>query len=319
MEIERLPLGQSLADKHRAAELKWRGMPPGLPLDMADTIMLGLRSGERTLADYYRDASGEHYMCSLDRLKKHCDLNPAWAEEARRLSAKTTNRRKSTNGWLTNLTICKNGLHAMTPDNLKVATWGRRLCKACFEANTRRAKTLSDGAKAKIMSAVAAGATISQLAHGRLPGGKKTKYLAPYKNIKVTRIIDPEFDAFLSSRLPVNSHRGRSRSIAIRQARAQTSVARQEQNDYHAIRSLICESNPHRDDIVARIFEDMLGGTLKREEVPIRVKAYIAEFNRLYPTKYAKFGNSPLVSLDEVMFDDGSTTRGDTVSRSLWD
>jgi hypothetical protein len=82
MEIERLPLGQSLANKHRAAELKWRGMPPGLPLDMADTIMLGLRSGERTLADCYRDAGGEHYMCSLDRLKKHCDLNPAWAEEA---------------------------------------------------------------------------------------------------------------------------------------------------------------------------------------------------------------------------------------------
>lgn len=29
MEIERLPLGQYLADKHRAAELRWRGMPPG--------------------------------------------------------------------------------------------------------------------------------------------------------------------------------------------------------------------------------------------------------------------------------------------------
>jgi len=169
------------------------------------------------------------------------------------------------------------------------------------------------------MSAVAAGATISQLAHGRLPGGKKTKYLAPYKNIKVTRTIDPEFDAFLSSRLPVNSQSGRSRSIVIRQTRAQTSVARQEQNDYHAIRSLISESNPHRDDIVARIFEDLLDGKLEREEVPARVKVYIAELNKLYPTKYAKFGNSLLVSLDEMMFDDGSTTRGDTVSRGLWD
>jgi hypothetical protein len=319
MEIKLLPLGQSPSDKHRAAELKWRGMPPGLPPEMADNIMLGLRSGERTLADYYRDTSGEHYMCSLDRLKKHCDLNPVWAEEARRLSAKTTNRRRSANCWLTNLTICKNGLHAMTPDNLKIATWGRRLCKACFEANTRRATTLSDGAKARIMSAVAAGATMSQLAHGRLPGGKKTKYLAPYKSIKVTRTIDPEFDAFLSSRLPVNSQSGRSRSIVIRQTRAQTSVARQEQNDYHAIRSLISESNPHRDDIVARIFEDLLDGKLEREEVPARVKVYIAELNKLYPTKYAKFGNSLLVSLDEMMFDDGSTTRGDTVSRGLWD
>jgi hypothetical protein len=39
----------------------------------------------------------------------------------------------------------------------------------------------------------------------------------------------------------------------------------------------------------------------------------------MYPTKYAKFGNSPLVSLDEVLFDDGNTTRGDTVSRGLWE
>jgi hypothetical protein len=319
MEIELLPLGQSLSDRLRASAFKWQGRPPGLPPDMADTIMLGLRSGERTLADYYRSAGSEHYMCSLDRLKKHCDLNPAWAEEARRLSAKTTNRRKSTNGWLSNLTICKNRLHAMTPDNVKVATWGRRLCKACFEATKRRATTLSDEAKTKIMSAVAAGATMSLLAHGKLPGGKKTKYLAPHKNIQVTRKLDPEFDAFLSSRLPLNSQISRSRSFGIRHTRAQTSAVRQEQNDYHAIRSLISESNPHRDDIVARIFEDMLMGALKREDVRARLTDYTAEFNKLFPTKYAKFGNSPLVSLDEVMFEDGSTTRGDTVSRGLWD
>jgi hypothetical protein len=39
----------------------------------------------------------------------------------------------------------------------------------------------------------------------------------------------------------------------------------------------------------------------------------------MYPTKYRKFGGSPLVSLDEVLFDDGTATRGDTVSRGLWD
>jgi hypothetical protein len=82
---------------------------------------------------------------------------------------------------------------------------------------------------------------------------------------------------------------------------------------------LIPESNPHRDDIVARIFEDLLGDTLKREEVPIRIKVYVAELNKLYPTKYAKFGGARLVSLDEMLFEDGSTTRGDTVSRGLWD
>jgi hypothetical protein len=82
---------------------------------------------------------------------------------------------------------------------------------------------------------------------------------------------------------------------------------------------MIPEQNPHRDDIVARIFEDLLSGSLKREEVPARVKVYIAELNKLYPTKYAKFGNSLLLSLDEVLFEDGSMTRGDTVTSGFWD
>jgi hypothetical protein len=38
----------------------------------------------------------------------------------------------------------------------------------------------------------------------------------------------------------------------------------------------------------------------------------------MFPTKFAKFGDSQLVSLDEVMFDGGTATRGDTVSRGLW-
>jgi hypothetical protein len=59
--------------------------------------------------------------------------------------------------------------------------------------------------------------------------------------------------------------------------------------------------------------------SLRREDVRARVKQFIAAHNRMYPTKYAKFGDSPLVSLDEVLFEDGSTTRGDTVSRGLWD
>ena len=63
----------------------------------------------------------------------------------------------------------------------------------------------------------------------------------------------------------------------------------------------------------------MFDGSLKREDVKARIQTYITAHNRMFPTKYAKFGDSPLVSLDEVLFEDGSMTRGDTISRSLWD
>jgi hypothetical protein len=76
---------------------------------------------------------------------------------------------------------------------------------------------------------------------------------------------------------------------------------------------------PDKDDVVGAIFEDLLTGSLKPEEVRARVHAYITAHNRMFPTKYAKFGDSLLVSLDEVLFEDGTATRGDTVSRGLWD
>ena len=74
---------------------------------------------------------------------------------------------------------------------------------------------------------------------------------------------------------------------------------RDDNNDYYKIRAIIPESNPFRDDIVARIFDDMLSGRLNRGELPTRIKTYVAEFNRLFPTKFAKFGDSQLLSLDE--------------------
>ena len=77
---------------------------------------------------------------------------------------------------------------------------------------------------------------------------------------------------------------------------------------------------PGRDDVVSDIFEAILdGSSLRREDVRTRIQAYITAHNRMYPTKFGKFGDARLFSLDEVMFKDGSMTRGDTVSRGLWD
>ena len=74
-----------------------------------------------------------------------------------------------------------------------------------------------------------------------------------------------------------------------------------------------------RDDIAQSILMALLEGTLQRDQVNGRIRQFVAEHNRMFPTKYAKFGDSPLVSLDEVLFEDGTTTRGDNVSRGLWD
>jgi hypothetical protein len=322
MENAPLPLGQSLADKHRAAELKWRGMPPGLPPEMAEAIMLGLRSGERTLADYYRDTSGPHYSCSLDRLNKHCGLNPAWAEEARRLSAQTTIRRKRDNGWLTNLTVCRNGLHAMTPDNIKETSWGRRLCKACSQANSRRvASPLTEQEKQRVKDAIAAGATLSTIIRGRLPGGKKTQPFAVYKDIAHARKTDAAFDAFVSSHLPENRRRNVAAGYKLHLQRLARSQREQDAKDYFEIATMIPRWFPEQDkfDVVNDVMAELSAGKITRDELRVRIKFYMGQATKMFAPKFRKFGDAKLVSLDEVLFDDGSATIGDTVSRGLWD
>jgi hypothetical protein len=134
--------------------------------------------------------------------------------------------------------------------------------------------------------------------------------LAPHNKFYYPRRANPEFDQFVREHSKENNSRGQR----IRQTRVRNAAVRDDNNGYYKIREMIPLSNPHDDDIMARIFEDLLGGTLKRQDVPARIKGYIAELNKLYPTKYAKFGNSLLASLEEVMFDDGSTTRARTLA-----
>ena len=98
-----------------------------------------------------------------------------------------------------------------------------------------------------------------------------------------------------------------------------TTAARKEANDFRSILALLPNYILGRDDVAQDIFLAVFDGSLKREDIQKRVKWHIADHNKRFPTKYAKFGDSPLVSLDAVMFDGGTSTRGDYVSRGLWE
>jgi hypothetical protein len=109
------------------------------------------------------------------------------------------------------------------------------------------------------------------------------------------------------------------RGQQLRRLQDKNEAIREQNNDYFKIRAMVPANLPDRDDIVSAIFEDLLSGVLVRGQVKSRVQTYIASHNRMFPTRYRKFGDSQLLSLDEVLFDDGTATRGDTVSRGLWD
>jgi hypothetical protein len=255
-------------------------------------------------------------MVSADRFKKHCELNPIWAAEARRIS--DANGRRGRGVLLRQRTHCKNGHSLEGAFVRQYRGWTIRACKICESIRRNRGGIVKPEVLTAVRAALDRGVTVNQIIHGNPTGGgakNPTLRIVDASALARYRRENPEFDQFVKRAVVRNNARGQK----IRYSRARTATVRDNNNDYHAIRSLIPQCNPHRDDIVARIFEDLLSGTFKRDEVRARVGVYVAELNRLYPTKYAKFGGARLLSLDEVLFEDGSTTRGDTVWRGLWD
>ena len=170
----------------------------------------------------------------------------------------------------------------------------------------------------KVKDALRRGASLGQITSGKPTGGGKMNrslVIARFKVVKRYRQENPDFDRFVAAAIADSNSVGQR----IRHQRRLNAAKRQEINDYHSIRAMLPASFPGKDDVVSTIFEDLLTGALKREDVKARVQSYIAAHNRMFPTKFARFGDSPLVSLDEVMFEDGSATRGDSVSRGLWE
>jgi len=138
MEIERLPLGQSLADKHRAAELKWRGKPPGIPPEMATEFMEKLKAGSTVRKLTGGGKKLGPAMVSYDRFKKHCELHPVWAVQARGISDARLGKGCRTR----NLTHCPSG-HPYSGDNLFISKEGRR-CRICYDRSHNENRTMSE-------------------------------------------------------------------------------------------------------------------------------------------------------------------------------
>ena len=301
----------SHADRCRAGTLKWQGKPPGIPPELAVELMAKLKAGSTV-----RKLTGGGVLgpaiVSYARFKTHCEMHPDWAAEARRISKVNGDAGKGAR--LAKRTHCANG-HAFAEHGRECHTngWNIRQCRACEKIRYDRGGILKQDVIEKVRAALENGLTIRDLT------GTGPTRLIKHNTFARCRRENPDFDRLVLETAPDNRKRAMQLSVKRRASHRRSQAAREERNDYHAIMGMLPPNFPDKGDVVARIFEDLLTGALKREDIGTRLKAYIAEHNRLYPVKYAKFGNSPLVSLDEVLFDDGTATRGDNVIRGLWD
>jgi hypothetical protein len=287
--------------------------PKGLSDEKAARMMGALRDGQ-TLRLFGVKAT---------RLEAYFADHPDYAREARPLieaNAKASLLRKGArNGTRTH---CING-HTLADARVYYQNgYIKRDCRTCWKIRSQRGGVMKPETLTKVKAALTRGATIGLIIHGRpLGGGEADPSLRIVDRGILARYRreNPEFDRFVVEATANNNCRGQKIRHARARTRLQTATRRDETNDYQEILALFPASFPGRDDAAHDLFIAMFEGALQREDMKGRVKEFIAAHYRMFPTKFAKFGNSPLVSLDEVMFEDGTTTRGDTVSRGLWD
>jgi hypothetical protein len=246
----------------------------------------------------------------LKSVKAYCGLHPEYAREALPLldtNEKAARLRKVAH--IRNKTHCING-HSFA-EHGRVAMhkgWLTRQCRACELMRARRGDKMKPGVLIAVTAALKKGLTIGTITK---TGPMR---LVKHNALNRHRRENPEFDRFVLESTKDNFSRG----CLLRDQRAKNGVKRQETNDCHKIRAMLPAGFPDKDDVVSDIFEALLDGSLRREDVKARVSSYVSAHNRRFPTKFAKFGDSQLLSLDEVLFEDGSMTRGDTISRGLW-
>jgi hypothetical protein len=182
MEIQWLPLGQSLADKHRAAELRWRGMPPGIPPEMAIEFMEKLKAGSTI-----RKLTGGGKllgpaMVSDDRFKRHCELHPEWAAGARKVSDANGRKGKGSRGR--SLTHCPAG-HPYSGENLFFSKEGRR-CRICYNRSHNENRTMSED---QARRALREGKTIANITSAGKPS-----YILKHRALLLFRRKHPKFE-----------------------------------------------------------------------------------------------------------------------------
>jgi hypothetical protein len=277
--------------------------------------LYGIReaTAARMLEGFRQGRTPRMFAVTPARLEAYFQRHPEYGAEARPLikaNAVAAQLRKV--AYKRDKTHCSRG-HPFTPENTRLRkdpNDPRRECKICERERASHGNAIKPGSAEQVRALLKRNARI-----GSFTAAGRSGYVMSHLTFVKLRREDPEID-MLAARVIEG---GRQRAQQTRWVRMRNQAARDQTNDYHKVRAMLPASFPDKDDVVSAIFEDLLTGKLKREDVRVRVQTYITAHNRMFPTRYAKFGDSLLVSLDEVIFDGGTATRGDTVSRGLWD
>jgi hypothetical protein len=287
--------------------LQMLATPKGLSDEKATRMMAALRDGQTLRL----------FCVTAPRLDAYFAAHPVYAREARPLieaNAKAALLRKGAR--LRDLTHCIYG-HPFSGANISIGPTGRRKCLTCAKRRDLAPRPPTQVQIEKVTAALNAGKTLRLICHGLDGNNVRHPQIVSFRKLNLYRRLNPAFDSFIVSSTAQNHSRALQRRFHPNAVKME--IAREQNNDYHEIRAMLPANFPDRDDVVSDIFEALLNGSLQRDQVKSRVRDFVRIHNREFSTAYPKFGGHILHSLDAPLFEDGATTRGDTISRGLWD
>ena len=277
----------------------------------AATGPLSDEKAERMMSELRAGGTLRNFGVKSHRLEAYFKAHPQYAAQARPLiasNAQAAHLRKGEHQL--KKTHCPRG-HSFAEHGRVAMHKGylSRQCRACEGMRYTQGHAIKPEILKQVRVRLAAKASLTSFTKAGSQG-----YLVKFSTLARYRRENPEFNRLVLDVIKDSN----SRAQAKRWLKTKNDEVREQNNAYDRIRAMLPANFPDVDDVVSNIFEAILNKSLKREDVRARIQTYIAAHNRMFPTKYAKFGDSPLVSLEEVMFEDGSATRGDTVSLGLW-
>jgi hypothetical protein len=272
-------------------------------------------------------------IVSLTKLNAHCAAYEVWGAEAMRLAR--ANAKAVDKGHRRKQTHCKFG-HPLSGSNVRTEGPGRRFrrCLACQKRQEASPPLPTAETIEAVTAALNGGKTITQICHGVLDGKAVAEPILQFRNLKRYRVLNQDYDRFIREasaknktldhlrRYPAASRRKLIQPSSLVRGPTLTGVIA---GPSHEIFTVVDRAVPRnldfetRKEVMSEMMLAILEGKLTLEEAPLRYREFLRITNRMFPTQYAKFGGSPLVSLDESLFDNGSGTRGDIVTRALWD
>jgi hypothetical protein len=194
------------------------------------------------------------------------------------------------------LTHCKRG-HPLSDARIRYyKSWTVRDCLRCMEIRRATGGIMKPETLAKVKAAFErGGTTVNQIIHGQPVGGgavNRSLRIVDAAAFYRYRRENPVFDRFVLERIKDNNSRGQK----LRGQRSRNIAVREQHNDYYKILTMLPRHLPTdiRDDIVQSIFMALLEGSLRRDQVRMRLPEFVAAYNRQAREGTGKYGHFSL-------------------------